>query len=83
MWRAALKHNYRTLSIIRHLKKKSPRLFPLGATKLKTFSLNLSVRKKAARGAGLIPELPLFGRLRLKEPERRQTVKKPPEPRRR
>lgn len=22
MWRAALKHNYRTLSIIRHLKKK-------------------------------------------------------------
>lgn len=63
--------------------KNSPRLFPLGATKLKTFSLNLSVRKKAACGAGLIPELPLFGRLRLKEPERRQTVKKPPEPGRR
>ncbi|XP_029691330.1 leucine-rich repeat-containing protein 27 [Takifugu rubripes] len=40
-------------------------------------------RKKAACGAGLIPELPLFGRLRLKEPERRQTVKKLPEPRRR
>lgn len=52
---------------------------PLGATKLKTFSLNLSVRKKA----GLIPELPLFGRLRVREAERRQTVKKPPEPRRR
>lgn len=83
MWHAALKHNYRTLSIIKYFFKNSPRLFPLGATKLKTFSLNLSVRKKAACGPGLIPELPLFGRLRLKEPERRQTVKKPPEPGRR
>lgn len=66
-----------------HQTFKSKKKSPLGSTKPKTFSLNLSVREKAACGAGLIPELPLFGRLRVKEAERRQTVKKPPEPRRR
>lgn len=74
MWRAALKHNYRTLLIIRHLKNK--RILLWEQQSRKHFPLHLSVREKA----GLIPELPLFGRLRLEEAE---TVKKPPEPGRR
>lgn len=76
MWHGALKQNYRTLFNDWTSLKKSPKLLPLGAVKLKTFCFHLCARKKATSGTGLIPELPLFGSLRLKKTERRQAGNK-------
>lgn len=75
MWHSALKQNYRTLFNDWTIFKNSPRPFPLGAVKPKTLCFHLSVRKEAACGIGLVPELPLFGSLRLKKSERKQAGK--------